>query len=272
MLLKVVTSSGKHARCFTSSCPMLSGKAWDVPHLAAGSIKPDIDPDQVYLYNMRFCPYAERAVLALMAKNVPFHNININLNFRQNQKPEWFLAETFGQVPVILYKGAIIPESLIVCDFIDEAFPGTSLHPTDPVQKAKDRVLLEIFDRIRKPFFKILWSKDEESSERLEAFKELNKKLKPIELEYKIRGTTFFGGQTPGMLDWLMWPWFERMPVLEKYGLVQPDLPGLQPYIQAMWNTDPVKQYGLNTEEHFKFLDQFSHRKEIDYDFLIPKN
>ena len=30
------------------------------------------------------------------------------------------LDETFGQVPVILYKGEIIPESLIVCDFIDE--------------------------------------------------------------------------------------------------------------------------------------------------------
>ena len=30
------------------------------------------------------------------------------------------LEETFGQVPVLLYKNNIIPESLIVCDLIDE--------------------------------------------------------------------------------------------------------------------------------------------------------
>ena len=30
------------------------------------------------------------------------------------------LEETFGQVPVLLYKDNIIPESLIVCDLIDE--------------------------------------------------------------------------------------------------------------------------------------------------------
>ena len=74
---------------------------WNTPHLEAASSKPELDPDQVYMYNMRFCPYAQRTVLVLLAKEVPFKAININLK----KKPDWFVESTFGKVPVILYKG-----------------------------------------------------------------------------------------------------------------------------------------------------------------------
>jgi len=243
---------------------------WNPPHLAVGSAKPTIDQNKVYLYNMRFCPYAERAVLALLAKNVPFQNININLNFRQKQKPEWFLEETFGQVPVLLYKNNIIPESLIVCDLIDELFEGPKLYPEDPMKKANDRVLLAIFDRLRPSFFKIVWSNEEEA--KIVAYEDLCEKLKPIEEEYLKRGTTFFAGENPGMLDWLMWPWFERLPVFTHMNLPVPHFPGLNAYQQAMWNTGPVKDYGLSADEHFQFLSQFSDKTTpIDYDFLIKK-
>ena len=86
--------------------------------MSQGSAKPDIDNEKIQLYNMRFCPFAERTVLVLLAKNIPFQNINIDLK----HKPEWFLESTFGQVPVILYKGKIVPESLITCDYLDEVY------------------------------------------------------------------------------------------------------------------------------------------------------
>jgi glutathione S-transferase len=35
---------------------------------------------------MRFCPYAERTMLVLLAKGIPFDVVNINLK----KKPEWF--------------------------------------------------------------------------------------------------------------------------------------------------------------------------------------
>ena len=85
-------------------------------HLRNGSPKPQINNDQIVLYNMRLCPYAERTVLVLLAKNVPFENVNIDLK----KKPDWFLESTLGQVPVLLYKEKIIPESIITCDFLDE--------------------------------------------------------------------------------------------------------------------------------------------------------
>ena len=45
---------------------------------------------------------------------------------------------------------------------------------------------------------------------------------------------------TSGMLDWLIWPWFERLPVFQAYNLQEPDFPGLKKYQEAMWNTGTV--------------------------------
>ena len=86
---------------------------WDVPHLAEGSTPPQVDPDRVTVYNMRFvasylalhvftlllrfCPFAQRTILVLLAKNIPFDVVNINLK----KKPEWFLKETWGLVSVV---------------------------------------------------------------------------------------------------------------------------------------------------------------------------
>ena len=90
---------------------------WESAHLEMGSEKPAKEDDtKLQLYNMRFCPFAERTVLVLLAKNLAFENININLK----KKPDWFLDSTLGKVPVILHQGKIIPESLITCDYLDE--------------------------------------------------------------------------------------------------------------------------------------------------------
>jgi hypothetical protein len=39
-------------------------------HLAQGSDPPAVDPAKLTLYNMRFCMYAHRSVLALLAKGI----------------------------------------------------------------------------------------------------------------------------------------------------------------------------------------------------------
>ena len=70
---------------------------WNIPHQARGSPAPKVDPDKVTVYNMRFCPYAQRTMLTLLAKNIPFDVVNINLK----NKPEWFLQQTWGTVSVV---------------------------------------------------------------------------------------------------------------------------------------------------------------------------
>ncbi len=39
-------------------------------HLRTGSEEPSLNPDKLTVFNMRFCPYAERVVLVAIAKKI----------------------------------------------------------------------------------------------------------------------------------------------------------------------------------------------------------
>lgn len=247
----------------------MAGQPWDVPHLAAGSSQPPVDPDQVTVYNMRFCPFAERTILVLLAKKIPFKVININLK----KKPEWFLEKTFGLVSVVLYKGDYIMESLINSDFLDELFPTPRLHPADPAQKAKDRLVVEVFGKMLGPFYRTVMAKTPE--DRTNSHKEMVSVLEKIEAEFNKRGTKFFCGAEPGMLDYMIWPWFER---LAANSLMFPEatlpahLTGLEAWQKAMWTTEPVSQYGLAPEVLVRFTKEYlTNPEDPDYDMLLKE-
>lgn len=73
----------------------------------------------------------------------------VNCNLKD--KPEWLLAKNpEGKVPTIeTLDGKILFESLIVADYLDEAFPSQRpLHPTDPYKKALDKIFLEKFGTV----------------------------------------------------------------------------------------------------------------------------
>jgi pyrimidodiazepine synthase len=61
--------------------------------------------------------------------------------------------------------------------------------------------------------YKLYWAKGD--AEILnQSRKNIAEGLQPFEEELSKRGTPFFGGDRPGMLDYMIWPWVERLPVL----------------------------------------------------------
>ncbi|XP_009978887.1 PREDICTED: glutathione S-transferase omega-1-like, partial [Tauraco erythrolophus] len=78
--------------------------------------------------------------------------ININLK----NKPDWFVGKNpFGLVPVLeTSKGQLIYESPITCEYLDEAFPGKKLMPSDPYERAFQKMLLEHFSKVPPLVFK----------------------------------------------------------------------------------------------------------------------
>ena len=82
-----------------------------------------------------------------------YETINIDLT----SKPQWFLAKNpLGKVPTIQVDNEIYYESLPVCDYLDEAFPGRKLLPSKPEEKVKDRMALTHFDMAIGWYYKIL--------------------------------------------------------------------------------------------------------------------
>lgn len=72
--------------------------------------------------------------------------VNINLK----NKPDWFFEKNpSGTVPVLeTSKGQLIWESPVACEYLDEAFPGKKLMPSDPYERACYRMLLEDFSKV----------------------------------------------------------------------------------------------------------------------------
>ncbi|KAM9327309.1 glutathione S-transferase omega-1-like [Gastrophryne carolinensis] len=174
--------------------------------LGKGSAPPGPVPEGLIRhYSMRFCPFAQRSRMVLAAKGIQYEDVNINLK----NKPDWFFEKNpLGLVPVIeTSDGKIIYESAVVCEYLDEVFPGVKLTPSDPYEKAKQKMLQEQFSAVSTAFYKIRTASDEDAPELWAQFFE---KLKKIDEGLAKKNTPYFGGNSVAMIDYLLWPWFER--------------------------------------------------------------
>lgn len=91
------------------------------------------------LISHKLCPYVQRARVVLEEKSILHELEFIDLA----NKPQWFLEiSPLGKVPVLLVDGEPIFESAVIVEYLDEITPG-SLHPSDPLDKAKNRSWIE---------------------------------------------------------------------------------------------------------------------------------
>jgi len=230
-------------------------------HHGKGSEMPKVNPDKITLINMRFCPYAQRTVLCLNAKEIDYEVINVALF----NKPEWLWEmNPLGKVPVLIHEGHAISESLITCDYIDEVFPGRKLHSSDAAVKARDKMFVEMFNKVLMPHLKIIygWRKGLGPEERAKLWTDSMINLDVFEKELMERKTTYFGGElSPGYLDYMVWPWMERIETYEKVfegesslAFEQQRYPSITAWMENMKDDPAVKEYMLTDEVHVAFV------------------
>ncbi|XP_078499863.1 glutathione S-transferase omega-1-like isoform X2 [Lissotriton helveticus] len=193
---------------------------------------------------MRFCPYAQRARIVLAAKKIKFETININLR----SKPEWFLEKvSSGLVPVLeTSKGDIISESTTISDYLDEAYPDKKLTPSDPLQKAQQKMLLDSFSKLSSLMYNIFLAT--KRGEDVSGFKEqFNKQILEFEEVLIHQKTPYFGGVSVSMIDYMMWPFFERAEAFcFQDGLK--NTPKINSWIELMMQDPAVKATKIDAE------------------------
>ncbi|XP_037075281.1 pyrimidodiazepine synthase-like isoform X2 [Pollicipes pollicipes] len=240
-------------------------------HLGSGSECPPLKPGTLRVYSMRFCPYAERTRLVLAAKHIPHEVVNLDLK----QKPEWYVAKhAVGKVPALELDNHFVPESLVTCDLLEQLYPEPALYPADPWAKARDQFMVEQFNAVSGTMYQMY-----RASGDAEKIKELsdtfNKKIQPFEEELIRRGTPFYHGDRPGMLDLMIWPWMERFPAARKLGVTTlpegevppppPSIKNLHEWVMRMTQHPDVKKCLIATEHHMKFI-MSSKTGKPDYD------
>jgi len=209
--------------------------------------------DKLRVYSMRFCPYAQRTLLALAAKGIPVDVVNVNLV----KKPEWFLKKNpLGKVPVLEINGEkTIYESLVCNEYLDEAFPNTKqLLPKDPVARANQKILVERLSDLSSAMYAFYRKKDDE-----EVAQTIAAELALCDI---LVTDKFYAGAEPGWADYAAWPWFERMGMVKvmsdgKVGISKEKNPKLADYIDRMSARPEIKTILRSPELHLKFIQSY---------------
>ncbi|MCZ4271512.1 glutathione S-transferase family protein [Maritalea porphyrae] len=161
------------------------------------------------LISFPLCPYVQRALIVLAEKDVPFERIDIDLA----NKPDWFLKlSPLGKVPVLQADDNVLFESQVIAEYLDEVTPG-SLHPTDPLQKAKHRAWIEFASQT----LATLWGLY--TAETQEVFETKRKELleKFARVDEQIEGR-FFAGDNFHLVDGVWGTVFRYIQTFETLG------------------------------------------------------
>ncbi|XP_052040064.1 glutathione S-transferase omega-1 [Apodemus sylvaticus] len=221
--------------------------------LGKGSSPPGPVPEgQIRVYSMRFCPFAQRTLMVLKAKGIQHEIININLK----NKPEWFFKKNpSGLVPVLENsQGHLVTESVITCEYLDEAYPEKKLFPEDPYEKACQKMTLELFSKVPPLVGSFIRAKRKEDRPGIK--EELKRELTKLEEAMANKKTTFFGGNSLSMIDYLIWPWFQRLEALELNECVA-HTPKLQLWMAAMQKDPVVSSHFIDTKTYGDFLSLY---------------
>ncbi|XP_018424571.1 PREDICTED: glutathione S-transferase omega-1-like [Nanorana parkeri] len=232
--------------------------------LSKGSAAPGPVPQGlIRLYSMRFGPFPQRARLVLAAKGIKHEVVNINLK----NKPDWFVEKSpLGLVPSIeTSDGKIIYESPIVFEYLDEAFPGVKLIPSDPYAKAEQKMLLETFTAITPVFYNIMIAheKNEDATELKSKFLEILKKLEEALVK---KNTPYFGGESVSYIDYMVWPWFEKFSLFGLKTLVD-ETPNIKAWLDRMLQDPAVKASYIEPEVFLAFCKLYAQNnlEAVDY-------
>ena len=164
------------------------------------------------LISHKLCPYVQRAVIALTEKGVPFERIDIDLA----NKPDWFLKlSPLGKVPVlvVMHQGREVAlfESSVICEYIEEVFPETKLHPQDPLRRAEHRAWMEFGSAILAD----LWGLETTTDPQLFESKRQAIAAKFARVEAALGDGPFFAGDRFSLVDAVFAPIFRYFDVFD---------------------------------------------------------
>jgi len=206
---------------------------------AQGIVFPDLEKNKLRVYSMRFCPYAQRTLLVLGHFKIPHEVVNINLK----NKPDWFLEKTvLGLVPVLEQNDKIVYESAICDEYLDDVYGKQTLLPHDPYVKARAKIMMEAFStKVIPKFYSLIRECTKE--DQIKHLQDLHNGLKLFEDDLSSK---YFGGNEPSMLDYHIWPFFERMPAVSKLrgvDLLPADkFPKLSKWVETVKQLPAVKE------------------------------
>ena len=202
-------------------------------------------------------PFVMRPRIALSLKSVDHEFIEETMQ----PKSELLLKSNpvYKKIPVLIHNDKPVCESLIIVQYIDEAFSsGPSILPSDPYDRAIQRFWAAYIDEKWFPSLQGVGKAQTEEAKAaaLEQLKETTSLLEDA-FEKCSKGKPFFSGDNIGYLDIALGSYLGWVRVTEKMNntvlLSQEKTPNLLAWAERFCADDAVKDYMPETEKLMEF-------------------
>ncbi|KAI9079611.1 hypothetical protein K1719_038438 [Acacia pycnantha] len=149
----------------------------------------------VKLFGIVGSPFVARAEIALKLKGVEYEYVHESLSNKSDLLLKY--NPVHNKVPVLLHNDKPICESLVIVEYVDEAWNGYPILPSDPYHRAQARFWSKFMDdKVFPALFKAAWNPNDR--EREKGAEEAREVLKILENELKGK---FFNGDSVGLVD-----------------------------------------------------------------------
>ncbi|EMD33147.1 hypothetical protein CERSUDRAFT_57316 [Gelatoporia subvermispora B] len=172
---------------------------------AAETVAKHQEPQELIFYSGWFCPFVQRAWITLEEKGIPYQYKEVN----PYKKEKHFLEiNPKGLVPAIEYKGEALYESVVLCEFFEDAYPDHTprLLPQDPFKRGYARLWIDYISKNIVPTTQRLIQAQDPEKQR-EALEDSFKALRTF--AQQVKGPWFLGEEF-SMVDVVLAPWIVR--------------------------------------------------------------
>lgn len=101
-------------------------------------------PDVPVLHGYFRSTAAWRVRIALNLKQVAWHDAFHHLRHGEQRASAYLRLNPQGLVPALEWDGAVLTQSLAICEYLDERIPDPPLLPADPVARAQVRAFAQV--------------------------------------------------------------------------------------------------------------------------------
>lgn len=186
-------------------------------------------PKQIELHGKAGCPYAWRARLAAFEKGVSFDYIAFdvpNPDPRAQHNPD-------RRSPLLVHGELSLVESLVIAQYIEEAFPGPALLPPEPAARALVRLDIAELGKLEADTRDGVVATPEVQRRIQQAYELLERKL--------AEGRSWLGGERPALSDLMIWPQLAGLQLKLKLS-IPPELARAAAYYERAIRRDSFRE------------------------------
>ena len=98
------------------------------------------------LYHHGSSACAAKVRFALAEKRLEWASHYVDILAGEQFKPEFLAINPKAVVPVLVHDGAVVVESTVICEYVEESFADNPIYPRSPLERAQVRVWTKAVD------------------------------------------------------------------------------------------------------------------------------